>query len=81
MDKLDYAILNFLIISHATNNMKAKTRTDMLDNLDMGKYALYRRLIRLIGKKYVERGFTEGKQHAYFITEIGTNKLQEAIGQ
>jgi len=81
MDKLDYAILNFLTTNQATSKMKAKTRTDMLDNLDMGKHTLYRRIVKLISKRYVERGFTEGQQHAYFITETGTIKLQEAMGQ
>ena len=79
MDKLDYAILNFLIINQATSKMKAKTRTDMINNLELGKQALYRRLMELIKKKYVERGYTEGQQHAYFITETGTEILQEAI--
>lgn len=81
MDKLDYAILNFLHINQATSKIKAKTRTDMLDNLKMGKDTLYRRIVELIKKKYVERGFTEGQRHAYFITETGTTKLQEAMGQ
>ena len=50
MDKLDYAILNFLLTNKATNEIKAKTRTDMLDTLEMGKYTLYRRIIELIKK-------------------------------
>ena len=79
MDKLDYVILNFLLTNKATNEIKAKTRTDMLDTLEMGKDTLYRRIIELIKKKYVERGFTEGQQHAYFITKIGITKLEEAI--
>ena len=50
MDKLDFAILNFLFSNQATSKMKSKTRNDMLDNLDMGKQTLYRRIIELIKK-------------------------------
>ena len=81
MDKLDYLILNFLLTNQATSKLKAKTRADMLDKLDIGKHTIYRRIIELIKKKYVEKGFMEGQHHAYFITETGVAKLQEAKEQ
>jgi len=81
MDKLDYLILNFLLTNQATSKLNAKTRADMLVKIKIGKHTLYRRIMALIKKKYVEKGFKEGQHHAYFITEAGITKLQEATGQ
>jgi len=80
MDILDCAILNYLFnVGKATSKVKAKTRRDIVSKVKLKDNTLYKRLVKLKGKEYVEKGFMESRRHTYYITEGGINALKEAM--
>ncbi|MCL2358106.1 MAG: hypothetical protein FWC70_13300 [Defluviitaleaceae bacterium] len=78
MDKLDYAILEFLQ-NHATTKMSAKTRKEIRAEFAVKADTLYRRIKGLIENGSVTKGIIDGRSHTYFITKSGIEKLREAM--
>ena len=80
MDKLDYALLDFMLNTcQATSKMSATGRKRILSEIDVKNDTLYRRLKILIDGGYVSSGIKESREHTYFITEAGKNALKEAM--
>lgn len=80
MDKLDYAILDFLLNScQAVSKMRAATQKSILSEITARESTLYRRLTGLVSEGCIKKGFKESREYTYFITEDGINKLKEAM--
>ena len=80
MDKLDYAILNYLQNTcRAVTKMSAATRKAILAEIDANENTLYRRLNRLAESGDVGRGIRESREHTYYITENGKKSLKGAM--
>lgn len=83
MDKLDYALLDFLLNTYeATTKMRSATRkviTSAVGVNEVKASTIYRRITRLISEGYVNKGIVEVREHTYFITDNGIKALEEAL--
>jgi len=80
MDKLDYALLDFMLNTcQAKTKMSATSRKRILSEFEVKNDTLYRRLKHLIENGYAENGIKESREHTYFITDKGINALKEAM--
>lgn len=79
MDKLDFMILNVLNESEAHTSISAISRKAILGQIETGAQNLFLRLGKLVNKELVGCGLKEGREHTYFITDAGMNKLMEVF--
>lgn len=80
MDKLDYAILNVLQENQCFRRIQSITRNSIMDVLEVKKVTLHRRLNQLLISGYIANGLLEGREHTYYITDTGSNLLEEELG-
>ena len=81
LDKLDYALLDFMNVHSAITKMSAVTRKAILSELDINYNTLCRRLSKLISKGYANTGTPESREQTYYITEDGKKAFKEAINE
>ncbi len=80
MDKLDYAILNVLQENQCFRKIQAITRNDIIKVLEVKKVTLHRRLNQLLMDGFINNGIQEGREHTYYITDVGIKLLEEELG-
>ena len=78
MDKVDFAILDMMInVCGADSKMRAATSKAICAGMDMKVDTLYRRLVGLMEKGVVSKGFKERREHTWYVTENGLKALRE----
>lgn len=80
MDKLDFAILNTLGEVNASTRLQAVSRKQILERVQIGAQNLFIRLKKLREKGIIADGLKDGREHTYFITEVGKQLFEEELG-
>ena len=79
MDKLDFAILNVIQEADATTSLKAISRKQIIETIEIGSQNLFIRLKKLLEDGLVNKGLKDGREHTYFITKSGIKIFEEAM--
>ena len=79
MDKLDYAVLDLMVEREATTKMRALTLKTVIREFNVKKDTLYRRILKLVKLKHLEKGIKESRECTYYITEQGEKLLMGAM--
>lgn len=69
MDRMDYALMKFLKSNSCVGFFNGMTAQEIMDKLGSRRSTTYRKLIRLIGQGYVEKGCKDINADTYCITD------------
>ena len=80
MDKLDFAILNYMLDAcDAKSKINSVALRALHSALEVKSNTLYRRLKILTKMGYTAKGFNDRREHTYYVTKEGEEILKEAL--
>ena len=78
MDRMDYALMKFLKSNSCVGFFNGMTAQEIMDKLGSRRSTTYRKLIRLIGQGYVEKGCKDINADTYCITDKGVKLVEQS---
>lgn len=78
MDRMDYALMKFLKSNSCVGFFNGMTAQEIMDKLGSRRSTTYRKLIRLIGQGYVEKGCKDINADTYCITDKGIKLVEQS---
>lgn len=78
MDRMDYALMKFLKSNSCVGFFNGMTVQEIMDKLGSRRSTTYRKLIRLIGQGYVEKGCKDINADTYCITDKGVKLVEQS---
>ena len=78
MDRMDYALMKFLKSNSCVGFFNGMTEQEIMDKLGSRRSTTYRKLIRLIGQGYVEKGCKDINADTYCITDKGIKLVEQS---
>lgn len=78
MDRMDYALMKFLKSNSCVGFFNGMTAQEIMDKLGSRLSTTYRKLIRLIGQGYVEKGCKDINADTYCITDKGVKLVEQS---
>ena len=78
MDRMDYALMKFLKSNSCVGFFNGMTAQEIMDKLGSRRSTTYRKLIRLIGQGYVEKGCKDINADTYCITDKGVKVVEQS---